>query len=186
MLIERRTHGVVLLVVATGASLAGWALGAFAGDQRTAMELRGFAIEKEVMVPLDPVAAFDAFTGDVRPWWDHTFSEKPARLVIEARPGGHFLEVFDEAGNGVVHGLVTWSERGKKLVIRGWLGPFHSMAGVLVHTFSFLPAESGTKITASIRMAGEFDGSTASAVDRVWDHFLIERFKPYAEKRGKP
>jgi len=93
--------------------------------------------------------AFAAFTGDISPWWDHHFSPKPARLVIEPRPGGHFLEIFDQEGNGVVHGDVTWSERGKKLVIRGWLGPFHSMASVLVYTFTLEPAESGTQIKAN-------------------------------------
>ena len=152
----------------------------FAGAKEFAPS--GFVIEKEVVVPLPPPAAFDAFTGDITPWWDHTFSGKPAKLVIEPRPGGHFLEVFDQQGNGVVHGDVTWSDRGKKLVIRGWLGPFHSTASVLVHTFTFEPAESGTRLKASIHAAGEFEPSTAATVDRVWDHFLIERFKPHAEK----
>lgn len=172
----------VVLAVGAGAMASGLALGAISGAGQAEIALKGFSLEKEVIVPLDPVAAFDAFTGDVSPWWDHSFSRKPVKFVIEPRPGGHFLEIFDEAGNGVTHGLVTWSERGKKLVIRGWLGPFHSMAGELVHTFVFSPVDSGTKISVSIRMFGEFDAQSAAAIDGVWDHFLIERFKAYAEK----
>ena len=34
-----------------------------------------------------PEEIYDAFTGDVKPWWDHTFSESPARLYNES--GAH-------------------------------------------------------------------------------------------------
>lgn len=61
---------------------------------------RGFSFEDSVVLPVDPATAFDLATGDVRPWWDHSFSEKPRALTIEARPGGRFFETFDEAGNG--------------------------------------------------------------------------------------
>jgi len=181
-----RKYTDAVVGVLSGAALCWLALGASGGAQLHETATKGFLIEKEVSVPLKPAAAFDAFTGDISPWWDHHFSQEPTRLMIEPRPGGHFVEAFDDAGNGVIHGLVTWSERGKKLVIRGWLGPFHSTAGIMVHTFSFVPAESGTKLKASIRMVGEFDAEAVRSIDRVWDHLLIERFKPYAERRSNP
>jgi hypothetical protein len=172
----------VSLVAVSGLALTcGLALGVMFADEHKEFTPRGFSFQKEVQVPLDPEAAFDAFTGDVKPWWDHRFSKDPVRMEIEPRPGGHFLEIFDEAGNGVTHGLVTWSERGKKLVIRGWLGPFHSSASTIVHTFTFAAADASTTIKADIRMSGEFDAQTVAAVDQVWNHFLVERFKPYAE-----
>lgn len=177
-----RTRFASLFAVAAVALTCGLALGALFVDDHKEFTPRGFSFQKEVTVPLDPVAAFDAFTGDVKPWWDHRFTKDPVKMEIEPRPGGHFLEIFDEQGNGVTHGLVTWSERGKRLVIRGWLGPFHSTASTLVHTFTFTPADSGTTIKADIRMSGEFDAQTVAVVDQVWNHFLVERFKPYAEK----
>jgi len=60
-----------------------------------------------------PEIIFDAITGDISPWWDHTYSEKPVKLFIEPRPGGHFLEVFNEQGDGVIHATVTGAQRGK-------------------------------------------------------------------------
>lgn len=186
MLIEPKRHIGVAVGIATGAVLCWLILGAADGGDERELVLRGFPIEKEVSVPLDPGAAFDAFTGDISSWWDHHFSERPVRLVIEPRAGCNFLESFDDAGAGVIHGLVTWSERGKNLVIRGWPGPFHSAAGIIVHTVAFVPADSGTKIKATIRMAGEFDAQSAAVVDRVWNHFLVKRYKPYAEKLSKP
>ena len=47
-----------------------------------------FAFEIRTTVPGNPEAIFDAITGDVTGWWDHTFSEKPTRLYLEAKPGG--------------------------------------------------------------------------------------------------
>jgi len=186
MFSSRRKRFGILVATGLAGLLTGLTLAVFEGSQPVESLARGFKIEKEVQVSLNPVAAFDAFTGDITAWWDHHFSEKPARIMIEPKPGGHFLELFDDAGNGVSHGMITWSERGKKLVIRGWLGPFHSTTGTLVHTFSFVPRDSGTQIRASIAMLGEFDAKTAEAVERVWDHFLLERFKPHAEKLAKP
>lgn len=31
---------------------------------------------------------YDAIRGDISGWWDHSISEKPYRLYIEAKPGG--------------------------------------------------------------------------------------------------
>jgi len=43
--------------------------------------------------PGDPVFVYDHLTGDISEWWDHSFSEKPYKLFIEARPGGGFYEI---------------------------------------------------------------------------------------------
>lgn len=176
----------VVALFAFGFLSAGFVIGSRVATAPKEFTPRGFVIEKEVQVPLKPEAAFDAFTGDITPWWDHHFSAKPARLVIEPKPGGHFLEIFDDKGNGVVHATVTWSERGKKLVFRGALGQFNSLAGEMVHTFLFEPSDSGTKIKLSIHGLGEFQEQTEPIVSKVWDHFLVEQFKTYAEKLAGP
>jgi hypothetical protein len=41
------------------------------------LTLGAFRITKEIVVAGTPGDVFDAFTGDVTPWWDHTFSERP-------------------------------------------------------------------------------------------------------------
>ncbi len=145
--------------------------------------VRGFSFDQEIEVPLTPEKAFDTFTGDISPWWDHRFSKKPTKFVIEPKPGGHFIEQFDEQGNGVIHGLVTWSDRGKKLVFRGPLG-LHGKALDLVCGFQFEPSAEGCKIKASIHGMGETNAETEKIIAQVWDHFLVERFQKYAQGLG--
>lgn len=152
-------------------------------DQEPQVEdvpIRGFSIELDVTVPGTPEEVFDAFTGDISPWWDHHFSEKPAKFVIEPKPGGHFLELFDDEGNGVVHADVTWVDRGKKLVFIGPLG-LHGRAVHLVHTFTFEAAEQGTKLSAMVRGQGEVDDDLRGLVAGVWKHFLVEQFAEYVK-----
>ncbi len=45
-----------------------------------------------------PGVVWDAITGDISEWWDHTMSEDPVALEIQARPGGYFLERFNDEG----------------------------------------------------------------------------------------
>ncbi|MCW8804045.1 MAG: hypothetical protein OQK57_06570, partial [Ignavibacteriaceae bacterium] len=60
-----------------------------------------FSFEKEVTLPGTPEIIFDAVTGDISGWWDHSFSENPKKFYIEPKPGGGFWEIFDDEGNGV-------------------------------------------------------------------------------------
>ena len=131
----------------------------------------GFRFQLDVEVPLAPEAAFDAFTGDVSPWWDHRMSEEPTRFEIEPAAGGAFVEIFDESGAGLHHAQVTWAQRGKRLVFRGPLG-FHGRAVDMVHSFDFEATEAGTRLTARVHGLGEFEESEPAVVEAVWEHFL--------------
>lgn len=151
-----------------------------AAAQSTSWEGRGITLRKEVTVPLSPEAAYDAFTGDVLPWWDHHVSEHPKSLVIEPRPGGAFRETFDEAGNGVIHGDVILAWRGKLLRIHGPFG-FSGKALDLVHTFTFASAGDGsTRVSLELNGSGQIDDGGVAAIDRVWDHFL-GRYRDWVE-----
>lgn len=167
-------------VTRVGARAAAWTLPAFvalactagASAQVTWWEGRGLTLRKEVTVPLSPEAAYDAFTGDVSPWWDHTMAEHPKSLVIEPRAGGAFRETFDDDGNGVIHADVIYADRGKVLRLRGPFG-FSGKALDLVHTFTFTAAGSGsTRVSLELNGVGQVDDAGAAAMDRVWDHFL--------------
>lgn len=148
------------------------------------IEIGGFAVEQEVTVPVSPVVAFDYFTGDILPWWDHHFSEHPVRLWIEPFPGGRFYELFTHAGDGVVHATVLVADRGKQLRLDGPLG-FSGHALHMVHTLDFEPIGDGsTRIKLSVHGAGELQEGWPEAVDQVWRHFLVEQFKPYVETRS--
>ena len=141
--------------------------------------VKGFIIEQELLLPGTPEQVFDAITGDISGWWDHSFSEKPFRFFIEPKPGGGFWEYFDDQGNGVRHAVVIFSQRGKMLRFEGPLG-LSGRAVQMVHTYSFEVVEPGqTRLKLSVHAQGEIDENLARVVEQVWHHFLVERFKPY-------
>ncbi len=73
----------------------------------------GFTVTHEVVLPGTPEVIYDAFTGDVKPWWDHSWTENPKALYIESKPGGGFYEIFDDSGNGALHATVITAWRGQ-------------------------------------------------------------------------
>lgn len=145
-----------------------------------ALQVGGFALTKEVVLPGTPGEIFDAMTGDVQPWWDHTFSESPRKLYIEARPGGGFYEIFDEEGNGALHATVITANRGELLRFTGPLGLAGS-ALEMVHTFTFEAEGENTRVKLRLHAVGELPEGIPQTVSAVWDHFLVERLKPYVE-----
>jgi hypothetical protein len=149
----------------------------------TPVETGGFTVEVETLVPLSPEAAFDAMTGDISGWWDHSMSEKPQALYIEPKPGGGFYEIFDESGDGALHATVIYAKRGERLRFTGPLG-LSGHAINLVVTYDYLAEGDGTRVKVTCNAAGEYHEGWAETVDAVWSHFILERFTPYAEKLG--
>ncbi len=90
-----RTLAVFLLFFVLGSTLP---LDPARGARRE-LRLGGFAIEHALVPPGMPETIYDAITGDISGWWDHTFSEKPAKFFLEAKPGGGFWEIFAASGD---------------------------------------------------------------------------------------
>jgi hypothetical protein len=148
-----------------------------------ALIIKGFRINQELILPGNPDMVYDAITGDISGWWDHSFSENPAKFYIEPKPGGGFYEIFDDSGDGVKHATVIAAQRGKLLRFEGPLG-LSGRALHLVHTYEFTPIGSdSTQLTLIVNAMGEIDDTLPDIVDKVWYHFLFEQFKPYMEKR---
>jgi len=144
------------------------------------LALGGYGIEQDVTIDAPPDVVYSAATGDISGWWDHSFSTHPARIYIEAKPGGGFYEIFDASGDGVQHATVIWAERGKKLRFVGPLG----MAGNAVDfvtTWDFKSEGSGTRMHVTCNIAGQIAPETPKLIDQIWHHFLVERLKPYVE-----
>lgn len=139
-----------------------------------------FVIEQDLVLPASPEAVYDAVTGDITPWWDHSFSAKPKKLYIDARPGGGFYEIFDDSGDGAWHATVIYAQRGKRLTFNGPLG-LSGRAMDVVTTYNLKPDPAGTRFHLTVAIAGQIDEATAKIIDDVWHHFLFERFKPYIE-----
>ncbi len=140
-----------------------------------------FRISNELELPLTPDQAFDVMTGDISGWWDHHFADSVHAFYIEPKPGGKFLELFDEDGNGALHATVIYADRGKKLRYEGPLG-LSGKAVIFVVTYEYQPVENGTKVILDIHCSGEIDSELAGIVDNVWSHFLFERLEPFVKK----
>jgi len=139
-----------------------------------------FQVQQEVVLPASPEAVYDAVTGDISGWWDHSFSDHPKKLYIEARPGGGFYEIFNDSGDGALHATVIYAERGKMLRFTGPLG-LSGQAVDFVTTWEFLPDPAGTKLRLTCNVSGQIAEGQDKIVDAVWHHFLVERLKPYIE-----
>ena len=143
-----------------------------------------FAFDKEVTLPGTPEQIFDAATGDISGWWDHSFSENPKKFFIEAKPGGGFWEIFDDEGNGVLHATVIYSQRGKMIRFDGPLGlSGRAVQIVTTYEFSEVGADS-ILMKVSVHGSGEMEEGMPAIVEKVWEHFIFERFEPYI-KAGK-
>jgi hypothetical protein len=92
-------------------------------------------------------------TGDISGWWDHSFSESPKALYIEAKPGGGFYEIFDDSGDGVLHATVIMASRGKMLRFEGPLG-FSGHGMTTVTTWAYEPHEDGTQLRLTVNAMG--------------------------------
>lgn len=156
-------------------------LAAVASAETKEARAGAFIVEQSVTLPGKPGVIYDAITGDISGWWDHAFSEKPARFFIEAKPGGGFWEYFDEKGNGVKHATVIYADRGKLLRFDGPLGlSGNAVTFVTTYRFTAVGADS-TRLDVSAHCAGEYQDAWPAVVDGVWKHFIVERFKPYIE-----
>lgn len=156
------------------------ALSHFSCQPEPARQFNVFAFDQQVTLPGAPEIIFDAITGDISPWWDHSFSEKPYKFFIEPKPGGGFYEIFNAEGDGVLHATVTAAERGKLLRFDGPLG-LAGRAVQVVTTYQFEAAGDSTRLTVSVHSAGEIDAKLNEIVKKVWHHFIFEQFKPFIE-----
>jgi len=147
----------------------------------TPLEYGSFRIEHEMQLPGSPTMIYDAITGDISGWWDHSVSGSPLQFYIEPKPGGGFYEIFNESGDGVLHATVIVADRGKLLRFDGPLG-LSGQAIKMVCTYAFSPVGSdSTRLKLTVNLAGAIKEGLPEIIDRVWHHFLFEQFQPYIE-----
>ena len=124
-----------------------------------------FQFTHQVMLPGNPDQIYDAITGDISGWWDHSFSEKPLKFFIEPKPGGGFYEIIDESGDGILHAVVIFAQRGKMLRFDGPLGlTGQAVQGVYTYSFEAMPEDS-TQLKLDAHLSGEIDAEVAKKLD---------------------
>lgn len=142
-----------------------------------------FFFNDSLLVPGNTNFVYDNISGDISGWWDHTMSENPDSLFIDAKPGGGFYEYFDKKGNGAKHATVILADRGKILRFEGPLG-LSGRAIQMVTTYNFYSqGKDSTKILLTVNASGQVQKGLKEIVASVWHHFLHERFSPYIIKQ---
>lgn len=161
---------IVSILILTVASLS------YGGTSACSVFEFSFTVE----LPASPAVVWNSATGNVGDWWDHSMSENPYKLVIEAWPGGQFREEFDEFGNGVIHADITYAKENEMLRMDGPMG----LAGYAVHmvtTWTFVPGEKDntTIMAIEVHAAGEIQDGWDAIVEKTWHHFIEDRLGAY-------
>mgnify|MGYP003664954223 CR=1 FL=1 len=144
-------------------------------------EPQGFTASFTVEIDAPPATVFDAATGDVSPWWDHSFALEPAELVIEPRFGGRFYERLREGSDdGALHATVIYVDAPSALRLHGPLG-LSGRSVDLVTSWTLRPQDDGTRFQVDLAMQGQIDAELAAVVLATWQHFIGGRLKPWIE-----
>jgi uncharacterized protein YndB with AHSA1/START domain len=131
-------------------------------------------VRKSVRVKAPIAHAFEIFTGGLGRWWPlatHNISRKPlARVVLETRVGGRWLEIAEDGSECVVATIIAW-EPPHRVALHWQInarwqpdatmksevdvrfaadGPDATVVDVLHHKFETMGAEDGTSLRQDV------------------------------------
>ena len=113
----------------------------------------GFELDYSIQINATRQRVFDALTTDVHRWWPHTVSETPHQIVLEPQIGGRFMELFDDAGRGVLYGVVEIYDPPATLRIRGSVGMGRAVN--LFWTITLEDTGGGCRVREQCRASGD-------------------------------
>jgi len=126
-------------------------------------------IEHRFVIGAPPDVAWGVLIHPERYWpKDHTWSGDASHLSLVAEAGGCYCERWP--GGSAEHARVTMAIPGKRLRLRGSLGPFQELAVTGVLTVNLLPHDTGTEAVVTYRLGGDGSaklGDMAAVVDPV-------------------
>ena len=143
------------------------AIGLSSHGEVTTKDAQGFVTSASILITAKPNEVYDKI-GEISSWWDsnHTFSGDSKNLRIELIPGCCFCESFGK-GDGVMHLLVIYAQRGRLLRLQGGLGPLQSLGAQGTLSVEFHEGDGGTKLSFKYTVHGRGLADWAEAVDRV-------------------
>jgi len=144
----------------------------------------GFTVKIATQIHASPADVYSCVVHNVGDWWHpaHTFSGDAHNLSIDDRPMGCFCEKL-AGGGGVRHMEVVFALPGKVLRMLGGLGPLQGIATAGSLTFTFTPAEGGTRLEVIYTVVGytpQGMNTWAAPVNAVWTEQMT-RLRNYIE-----
>lgn len=159
-------------------------LPALAAADVTAVSEQGFRSEHRLLLNATTAEAWQALTADVHRWWDaaHSYSGDAANFSLDARPGGCFCEALP--GGGVEHLRVVHADPGKRLHLRGGLGPLQAMGASGTMTFVLTGKDEGTELSYRYTVSGFHPQGLAALAEPVDQVQLgqLKRLQAYLQR----
>jgi DNA-binding transcriptional ArsR family regulator/uncharacterized protein YndB with AHSA1/START domain len=140
-------------------------------------------VVSEVKVAAPPKRVWEAITGGIGDWWPAGFysSERPSRMVLEARLGGR---VYEDWGTGDASGLLWYTvigiEPGRELRLSGELSPDWGGPARLSTRWTLTPEGDGTVVRLQEVLSGRIAPETQANMTRGWDT-ILGHLRPFAE-----
>jgi len=113
----------------------------------------GFALDYRIELAAPPERVFAALTSEIGRWWPHTWRADAQAVVLEPQLGGRFMELWDDAGAGVVYGHVEVYAPPHTLRIRGSVGM--NLAVNVMWTITLEERNGTTMLREVARVSGE-------------------------------
>lgn len=141
-------------------------------------------VEHRFPIAATPEAAWAVLVHPERYWPSgHTWSGSAANLSLVPEAGGCYCERW--TGGSAEHGRVVMSIPGKRLRIRGSLGPFQEMPVTGVLTVNLVPAGNGTEAVVTYSLSGD-DSSKLGDMAAVVDPVVRQQFAGFAALASAP
>ena len=141
-------------------------------------------VEHRFQISTAPEAAWAALVHPERYWPnDHTWSGSAANLSLVPEAGGCYCERW--AGGSAQHGVVAMALPGKRLRIRGALGPFQEMPVTGVLTVNLAARDGGTEAVVTYSLAGD-DAAKLGDMASVVDGVVRQQFAGFAALASTP
>jgi len=148
----------------------------------------GFTLKLTLTVQSTPADVYKHLVHNWGDWWNsaHTYSGDAHNISLDDKAGGCLCEKLADGG-GVQHMVVVSAMPGKRLVMRGALGPLQTMGAEGSLAIVLSPDSAGTKMEVTFAVGGYFAGGMDKLAEPV-NMVLTEQFtrlKNYVE-HGSP
>lgn len=123
-----------------------------------------------------PSILFTALTDRIGAWWH----DADTPVILEPWLGGRFMEMFDEAQNGVLFATVDRFVRNEQLGLFGTMGDDTTIS--LLRLRITAVSNTQTMLTLHHRFIGEVEITIYEAFKQSWNELLQVRLKDFLSK----
>lgn len=153
----------------------------------------GFELKQALTIDA-PIARVWAALKVPQYWWDkdHTYSDDPANLYMDAQATGCFCERIPDSKGSVEHAHILYIAPGRMIRMVGSLGPLQAEAVTGTLTFKFDPEGEKTRVTMTYVVGGYVRAGADTLAPKVDEVLALQilNLKTFAEtapvKTDKP